>query len=93
MKTYTVQFGNTDNKLSQVFWSNFCKRIYSELIRPSVTIRFYGGSHFDSPWQNACIVFNCHSDKIEELKKNISLIGKEYNQDSIAFTEGSTEFI
>jgi hypothetical protein len=93
MTTYTIQIGNTDNKLSQNFWSNFCKSIHSELIRDYVQLHFVGGSHFDAPWQNACFVFNCSDDKIKNLKKTISEIGKNYYQESIAFTKGSTEFI
>lgn len=93
MKTYTIQIGNTDNKLTQVFWSNFCKAIHNELIRPYIQLHFYGGAHFDAPWQNACFVFNCSDDKVDELKQIISKIGKNYNQESIAFTEGLTEFI
>lgn len=93
MNTFTIQIGNTDNKLTQTLWSNFCKRIYSELMRDYIQIHFAGGSSYCDPWQNACFVFNCSDEKVEHLKGVISTVGKAYNQESIAFTEGETEFI
>lgn len=31
-KTVTVQIGNSDNKLSQLDWANFCNLVHSEII-------------------------------------------------------------
>jgi len=93
MKTITIQIGNTDNKLTQLLWSNYCKMIHSELIKDYIQLHFVGGSHFDSPWQNACFVFNCSNEKVEYIKGIVSMVGKNYGQESVAFTEGNTEFI
>jgi len=91
MTTNIVQIGNTDNKLTQQEWSNFCTKIHLAIVRATKEIHFFGGASFDQPWQNSCVVFN--SDNVEKLKEEVSSIGKLYKQDSIAWTEGTTKFI
>ena len=81
-----------DNKLTQQEWHFFCNKIYNAIKEHRATIHFFGGSSFNDPWQNACIVFNALFN-LKELKEEISNIGKQYNQESIAWTEGTTQFI
>ena len=54
-------------------------------------IHFFGGSANWEPWQNVCWVIVCNN--AVELKENIKLIRKRYNQDSVAVTAGVTEFV
>lgn len=91
-KTIVVQIGNTDNKLSQEYWSCFCDDI-NTYVKHYGHIHFYGGSRFDAPWQNACWVAEIDEDEIEELKLNITNVRERYNQDSVAVMVGGVEFI
>ena len=102
MKTITLQIGNTDNKLTQQEWSRFVNSVDNYLnvsMQHYIKIHFSGGSNNSSPYQNFCWVFEKTNDEIEDyvldtIKKQISNYAKEeYKQDSIAWTEGVTEFV
>lgn len=102
MKTITLQIGNSDDKLSQRDWSYFVNEIDHYLnvtMTRYVTIHFSGSSHSYAPWQNHCWVFEKINDKFEDyvlgtIKKQVSKCAKEiYKQDSIAWTEGTTELV
>lgn len=91
MKTVTICIGNSDDKLTQVEWSNFCKAI--RIVLHFYTVHFSGVSNGSAAWQNACWVFELPEDKEKELKSKITEIRKHFRQDSVAWTEGNTEFI
>ena len=97
MKTITVQIGNSDNKLSQREWASFCNAIHRAVVY--YTFDIVDGIHFSAPsvgwadWQNSAWVFECEDLEVEDLKTRLSIIRKEYKQDSIAFTPGKTELI
>lgn len=102
MKTITLQIGNSDNKLTQQEWSKFVNDIDYYLINTMshyIKVHFSGGSNNSSPFQNFCWVFEKNCIEIEDyvldtIKKQVSKFAKEiYNQDSIAWTEGVTEFV
>ena len=101
MKTITLQIGNTDNKLTQQEWSCFVISVDNYLnvsMRPYIKIHFSGGSNNSSPYQNFCWVFEINYEiedyVLDTIKKQISNYAKEeYKQDSIAWTEGVTEFV
>lgn len=96
MKTITIQIGNSDNKLTQKEWNIFCETINGLLFyeKENINLQFSGGSPTNAPWQNFCWVFTCAKYRtIKTLCKNISEVGKSWNQDSIAWTEGETQFI
>lgn len=93
-KTITLQIGNSDDKLTQRKWSLFCEDITELISGYTKTIHFSAPSIGCMPWQNYCIVFNMDTRYyVETLKALISRMAKEYEQDSIAWTEGTTEFI
>ena len=101
MKTITVQIGNSDDKLSQSEWSQFTSKIMYEIEINASEIHFSGSSDPLAAWQNAAFVF-CIRDYgfmgndrffIDNLKSVLSKIAKLYRQDSIAWTEGETEFV
>lgn len=102
MKTITLQIGNSDDKLSQRDWSYFVNEIDHYLnvtMSRYITIHFSGSSHSYAPWQNFCWVFQKLNDEIEQyvldnIKSQIVIFAKEkYRQDSIAWTEGTTELV
>lgn len=92
MKTVTIQIGNTDDKLSQLKWSEFIRSV--DVFLSIVKVHFRGFSSGNESWQNACWVFEVeYEDDYIAVKKNISRLAVQYKQDSIAWTEGETEFI
>ena len=88
-----IQIGNTDNKLTQQEWSEFIYGIESKLKWGAEKIYFSGFSCPDAEWQNACWVFSCSDSNISLLKESLSYIRFIYKQDSIAWSELTTEFI
>ena len=93
-KTVTIQIGNTDNKLTQSQWADFCNQIHSEITISGGNIHFSAPSVGWADWQNAAWVFEIENDpRMPLLKQSISELGKINLQDSVAWTEGTTEFI
>lgn len=93
IKTLVVQIGNSDNKLTQGKWSDYCFFVDADIEQFNDIIHFKGGSSFDSMYQNACWVFEIAENDIESLKNNLIEIKKRYDQDSIAIIEGDVYFI
>lgn len=91
MNTYTLQIGNTDNKLTQQEWSEYVAKIIRVVKKFSDELYFSGGSSNWEPWQNYCIVFSLITDeKLNIFMEMIVEIKDEYKQDSVALTIGST---
>ena len=93
MKTITIQIGNSDDKLTQTRWKEYCNQIHE-------CIRIWGEEiHFSAPsvgwadWQNAAWVFTCKDLHIPDLRLGVSIIRKDFQQDSVAWTEGYTKFV
>jgi hypothetical protein len=95
MKTITVQIGNSDDKLTQNQWSDFVNKIDRAIQLAKARIHFMGGSYNDAPWQNFCWVFQLPEDNRESgsLFQHLKLIRKDFQQDSLAWTEGETLFV
>lgn len=93
MKTVTIQIGNSDDKLTQRKWSNYCRDVEANLIRWSARIHFNGCSLGSQPWQNACWVFEIADKHVEGIRVGMAEIRADYGQESIAWTEGETAFI
>ena len=94
MKTVVIQIGNSDNKLTQSEWADFCDHVTKAINVGGFVVHFSGGSAWNSPWQNACWVIETQEESIRNLRSYLSIVVKrKYNQDSIAFTIGDTEFI
>lgn len=92
MKTITILIGNSDNKLDQFNWSEYCQFIDNCISDTnwSSIIHFSGFSLPNSRWQNGCWVFGLDDSKIDGLKRRLSNIAKRFDQDSIAFVVGET---
>ena len=92
--TYTIQIGNSDNKLSQDKWSDFINTLRASLEDQGWDIHFFGFSAPDAPWQNCCVVVIINDgEDVDILKDELRYLSGMYNQDSIALTTGTTEFI
>jgi hypothetical protein len=92
MKTVTIQIGNTDNKLTQQEWAEFVSQVKKVL--EYSTIHFFGGSPNWEAWQNAAWVFSCENEhRLGLIKENLVNIRKNFNQESVAWSESITEFI
>jgi predicted NodU family carbamoyl transferase len=90
-RTVTIQIGNTDNKLTQQKWAEFIEDVNTVLT--GTEYMFQGTSAGDKPYQNACWVVVMRDYEYETTKNLVARVGEEYDQDSIAWTEGKTEFI
>lgn len=91
MKTVTIQIGNSDDRLTQKRWSEFCVWVGRAVGVFSEQVHFAGGSPVSSPWQNHCWVVEVADP--QPLRQELARLRLEYGQDSIAWTEGETEFI
>lgn len=89
----TILIGNSDDKLSQSGWSSFAQRT-RDIVRTYATkIHFQGFSNSDTPYQNAAWVIEIDDRNAGNLLEALRTLRKQYNQDSIAFIQGKTEFI
>lgn len=93
IKTVCVQIGNTDDKLTQKEWSDFCKDVKVHCDWWKKEIHFCGTSEGSKPWQNMCIVFTMTKVEVEAFAKALNNVRKKYNQESIAVLVGDTEFV
>jgi len=93
MRTATIQIGNTDDKLTQVEWSDFCEEVRLLIGFYALKIHFQGGSDWDTPWQNACWVCEIDGGPTEQLENLLMNCREKYQQDSVAVTYGETVFV
>jgi hypothetical protein len=91
MKTITLQIGNTDNKLTQIEWSDFVGDIAIMLEKLDAKIHFFGGPMNWEIWQNVAWVFEAQNDNM--IFQEVKRIRRKFGQDSAAWTEGDTIFI
>ena len=85
-----IQIGNTDNKLTQQEWSEFCGAIRA-LCEAHGDVHFSGGSPTDAPWQNYCVCVSTPSP--DDLRAVVSQRRATHSQDSVAWLEGAVSFI
>ena len=93
MATVAIQIGNTDNKLTQSEWAEFCQELRGLIREHASEIFFQGGSTWDAPLQNACWVCEVEPAHLEPLKAAIKPCRERFRQDAVAFTLGNTEFV
>jgi len=92
-KTVTVQIGNSDDKLTQSQWHHFVTSITARINADAHEIHFHACSNGSDPWQNSAWIFDISPVNIENLKDFLSRKCRNFNQDSITWTQGETEFI
>ena len=93
MKTVTIQIGNSDDKLSQVRWSAFVNHTAQAISKHADEVHFHGTSPGDAVWQNAAWVCEVKETELDALKARMTAVREEFEQTSIAWTEGVTSFI
>jgi beta-galactosidase/beta-glucuronidase len=93
MKTITIQIGNSDDKLTQVRWSEYVQAVEAIIFKYSSEIHFSGASLPFEPWQNAAWVAEVYEDLVVRFKFDLSQCREKYAQESVAFTIGDTEFV
>lgn len=93
MKEYAVVvvIGNSDNKLSQKDWSDFCAAVQKSLAK--FTTHFYGFPPGDKPWQNALWWVQVPAADIDFLRKNLRMDCRAFGQQCIALLIGEAEFL
>jgi len=91
--TITIQIGNSDDKLTQREWSAFVISVRGAIAGLATNTHFFGASESFSIWQNAAWVIDCGEESAEILKAKLKEMRHHWRQDSIAWTEGTTEFI
>lgn len=92
-KTVVIQIGNSDNKLTQSEWKDFCNYIHEAILVWGGQIHFSAPSVGWADWQNAAWIVVIKDRDAPDLKEDISKIGKKFKQDSVAWTVGDTEFV
>lgn len=93
MKTITIQIGNTDDKLSQKQWAIFYAEVNHEVTQAKCQVHFAGPSPAQCPWQNACWVILIDGSEALTLRNALIPLRERFMQDSIAWTEGETQFV
>jgi hypothetical protein len=98
MDVAVIQIGNSDDKLSQMKWSEFVSDVQDFVTRWNYPIYFHGCSVASAPWQNACWVLDSRNlvgetAAIDILRQELGKLAKKYKQDSIALTLGFTEMV
>ena len=91
--TVCIQIGNSDDKLSQREWWSYCTDVSVACLQTEADIHFRGGPATNFPYQNYCFVLEAEDNVLASLKAGIVEIRKKYGQDSVAWTEGRTEFV
>lgn len=97
--TYTVQIGNSDDKLGQERWSEFIDGLGVVLAELETEIgcevHFFGYSAPQGHWQNCCAVFNVPATGEANLliRSKLEKLAALFDQDSIALTVGATTFV
>lgn len=93
MKTVNALIGNTDNKLTQQEWSNYCEQFNETICRFAASTFFVGAPPTTSEYQNFGVTFSIDEEHIERLKQQLQGVRLTFRQDSIAWLEGETQFI
>ena len=93
MKTVTVQIGNTDGKLTQDMWAAYCEEMDDAIRAESAMVHFKGGPPVWEKWQNCCWVLLIEECSTQHLREKLRKLRGKYSQDSVAWTEGETQFV
>ena len=90
MSDICIQIGNTDNKLTQQEWSEFCGAMRG-LCEAHGDVHFSGGAPTDAPWQNYCLCVSTETP--DALRELVTKRRSKHKQDSVAWLQGNTQFV
>lgn len=91
--TISILIGNSDDKLKQTEWSEYCNSVAKIVAFTCSTIYFTASSEGSARWQNACFVAEIQPSEIDWIRSQLTAVRKKYEQDSVAIIIGKTEFI
>ena len=88
-----VEIGNSDGKLDQVDWADYCSDMAGLVNEWSETVlgMYYSLPH--SEYQNACFHFFMDGNNFNEFEQDVSVLCNKYDQESVAVTQGDTVFV
>lgn len=93
MPTIYLTIGNPDNKLTQEQWSWYVKDMHALVFQWSLNTHGIWFSEASSQYQNACWCLDVMGSIIPAMKRDLAHLAHTYQQDSIAWMQGTTEFI
>lgn len=92
--TVYVSIGNSDDKLSQLHWSEFARDFRRAMTNHASTIYGVWLSAPDAAYQNMCIAAGVRPGIVDVLRGELTEMRGYYHQDSVAWAiVGETEFI
>jgi hypothetical protein len=91
--TVTIQIGNSDDKLNQADWSEFWYEADALIHGWAEATHFTGFAASNAVWQNAAWVCEVRPDNVDRMKSALHVLAHQFKQDSIAWTEGETQFV
>lgn len=94
MITVYISIGNSDDKLTQVEWSTFCRQVQSIVYLESYRMHGEWFSDPTAPYQNMCWCVDVAEPHITDLRSELKDLARRFKQDSIAWAEiKGTEFL
>lgn len=94
VRTASILIGNSDDKLTQVEWSQYVMAVGSLIESVSGCVHFRGFTAPTSPRQTACWVAEMYVQSVNMLRHELAINAKYFRQDSVAVVwADSTEFV
>lgn len=91
--TVYVAIGNTDDKLGQARWAAFFNCVFAQCYGSAAHVYGIWASLPDEEYQNACFAIGLRPADAPELKRMLSKLAGEFDQDSISWAEARTTFL
>lgn len=93
MKTVYISIGNSDDKLTQAVWAEFCADVIAAARCTALHVHGIWYSPTASKYQNMCMCVDVDPKDEAVLLTRLKNAREAYKQDSIAYATASTEFI
>ena len=90
MTAICIQIGNSDNKLTQQEWSEYCRAVRG-ICEAHGDVHFSGGSPTDSAWQNYCVFVE--TPNADALRESVIKRRATHRQYAVAWLQGETQFV
>lgn len=88
-----ISISNSDDKLSQLEWSQFVARIRDEVKHSTGHVHGEWLTPPDSRWQGACWWVALVDDRADAFKAKLRRAAADSHQDSIAWLSGESEML
>lgn len=93
LTTVCIQIGNSDDKLTQEQWSQYCKDLTELADQFCFATHFAGFSPGGFPWQNFCLAGQISAEAEEAFCASLKELRSRFSQDSAAVLVGETRFV